>query len=316
MNDPIDAVINIDKPVGHTSMDVVRRVKRLVGQKQVGHGGTLDPQSSGVLPVCLGYASRLMEFVLDSSKEYQGTIKMGVSTDTYDAEGKVLSNCDSSFVTEKSLELVLSELRGKIQQTPPMFSALKHAGQRLYELARQGIEVDRPARQVEIFRLDLTEWKPPFVTIHVECGRGAYIRSLAHDIGQLLGCGAHLVALRRLKTGPFRIEDAVSVDRFEELFRSGLGDSVLYPPDYLLLHLRAIITSSQEEIRLRNGQEIQLEPTTHHAEHLEQCRAYSSDGRLIALVRFDRPLLVWKPFKVFRSRLRSPYAEHEVFTLR
>ena len=240
MNDPIDAVLNIDKPVGHTSMDVVRRVKRLVGQKQVGHGGTLDPQASGLLPVCLGYASRLMEFVLDSSKEYQGTIKLGVSTDTYDAEGEVLANCDSSFVTEESFELVLSKLRGKIQQKPPMFSALKHAGRRLYELARQGVEVDRPDRQVEIFRLDLTEWTPPFVTIHVECGRGVYIRSLAHDIGQLLGCGAHLSALRRLKTGPFHIENAVSIDRFEELFRNGFGDSVLYPPDYLLLHLENV----------------------------------------------------------------------------
>ena len=312
MDDAIDAVLSIDKSVGFTSMDVVRRVKRLLGQRHVGHGGTLDPQASGLLPVCLGYANRLMQFLVDSTKEYHGTILLGVSTDTYDAQGQIVAEHDPSFVTREAAEAALDTLRGTIQQTPPMYSALKHEGRRLYNLARSGVEVERAPREVEIFRLDMAQWTPPQLTLEVECGRGVYIRSLAHDLGQLLGCGAHLVALRRLRTGPFHVDSAISLERFEELCNQGSSESVLYPPDYLVLHLRAVAVSRQEETKLQNGQPVSLSPRTHYAQHLEQCRAYSADGRLIALVQFNRPLRLWQPFKVFRSQAKSPYAEESV----
>ena len=312
MGETRDAVLSIDKSVGLTSMDVVRRVKRLVGQRHVGHGGTLDPQASGLLPVCLGYANRLMQFIVDSAKEYHATVRLGVSTDTYDAQGQVVAEQDPSSVTREAVEAALDMLRGTIQQTPPMFSALKRDGRRLYDLARSGVEVERAPREVEISRLEMVQWAPPQLELEIECGRGTYIRSLAHDLGQQLGCGAHLVALRRLRTGPFHIDDAVSIERFEELFQEGSWQSILYAPDYLVLHLKAISVSRVEETMLQNGQPVSLSPRTHYAQHLEQCRAYTADGRLVALVHFNRSLRLWQPVKVFHSQAKSPYAQEGV----
>ena len=312
MGAPIDAVLSIDKSVGPTSMDVVRRVKRLVGQRHVGHGGTLDPQASGLLPVCLGYANRLMQFLVDSTKEYQGTILLGVSTDTYDAQGQVVTQRDTSFLTREVVEAALAKLRGAIRQIPPMYSALKHEGQRLYKLARSGVELELAPRDVDIFRLEVVQWALPELTLAIECGRGVYIRSLAHDLGELLGCGAHLIGLRRLRTGPFHVKNAVSLEDFEELCNQGSSSRVLYAPDYLVLHLQAVAASREDERRLRNGQPVSLSPRTHYAQHLEQCRAYSTTGRLIALVQFNRPTRLWQPFKVFDSQLESPYAEEGV----
>ncbi len=312
MRETIDGVLSIDKPVGLTSMEVVRRVKRLVGQRHVGHGGTLDPQASGLLPVCLGYANRLMQFLVDSTKEYHATIRLGISTDTYDAQGQVVAEQDPSSVTRQAAEAALDTLRGTIHQTPPMYSALKRDGRRLYDLARSGVQVERAPREVEISRLEMVQWAPPQLDLEIECGRGAYIRSLAHDLGQQLGCGAHLVALRRLRTGPFHVDSAVSLERFEELFHEGSWQSVLYAPDYLVLHLKALSVSPVEETKLQSGQPVSLSPQTHYAPHLEQCRAYTADGRLIALVRFNRSVRLWQPFKVFHSQAKSPYAQEGV----
>ena len=314
MGGAINAVLCIDKSPGVTSMEVVRRIKRLTGQRHVGHGGTLDPQASGVLPVSLGYANRLMQFLVDSTKEYQATLRLGVSTDTYDAEGQVLSQQDPSGVTRQAVEAALASLRGVIYQTPPMFSALKRDGRRLYDLARSGVEVERPPRRVEVLRLELVQWAPPLVTMEIECGRGVYIRSLAHDLGQQLGCGAHLVALRRVRTGQFRLEGAVSLERLQEMVQDGSWGSVLYAPDYLVRHLRAVVVSPQEEERLYRGQGVALTPRTHYAQHLERCRAYGASGRFIALVQFNRPLRLWQPFKVFRSDTASPHSGENLLT--
>ncbi len=307
----INAVLNIDKAHGLTSMDVVRRIKRLTGQKHVGHGGTLDPQATGVLPVCLGHASRLMQFLVDSSKEYHATVLLGVTTDTYDAEGQVTSQQDASGVTREAIEAALAPLRGTIYQTPPMYSALKQNGRRLYHLARSGLEVERAPRKVEVLRLELVEWAPPRLTLEIECSRGFYVRSMAYDLGQQIGCGAHLLALRRLRTGPFRIDDSVSLERLQQMHQDGVWESVLYAPDYLALHLRAVVVSSREEAQLENGQPVALTPRTHYAQHLEQCRAYSADGRFLALVQFNRPLRMWQPFKVFQSETPSPYCQQD-----
>ena len=218
----INGFLVLDKPVGVTSMDVVRRVKLLTGmRKRVGHGGTLDPLASGILPICFGQATRLMEHLINETKGYRMEVRLGISTNTYDAEGEVVEENDPSLVTREQVEEALGSFRGTIQQKPPMHSALKRGGKRLYELARQGVTMELEPRQVEVYSLDLLNFKPPFVTIESQCGRGVYMRSLAHDLGQFLGCGAHTSSLVRLRTGSFNIDDAVTLDEFIQAVEEG-----------------------------------------------------------------------------------------------
>lgn len=302
-----DGFFNIDKPTGMTSMEVVRQVKRLCSQRHVGHGGTLDPEATGVLPICLGQATRLMQFVVDGEKEYVAVIRLGIATDTYDATGQVTEEREFSHVTLDSLTEALDSLRGTIQQTPPMYSALKQQGRRLHELARAGIEVARAPRTVEVSQLDLVHWDSPMVNLSIRCSRGVYIRSLAHDLGQLLGCGAHLAQLRRLRTGPFHVDQAVTLERLREALQDGSWASLLYPPDYALLNRSAVVLRVADERQVLSGQSVALSPRTHYAEHMEMRRAYSADGRFVALVRFNRTLRTWQPFKVFHLATPSLY---------
>ena len=308
----INAVLSIDKVPGPTSMDVVRKIKHLTGQRHVGHGGTLDPQASGVLPICLGYASKLMQFLVDSTKEYTAVVHLGVATDTYDAEGQVTMENNPANVDQEAVEAALVAQRGIIYQTPPMYSALKREGRRLYDLARSGVEVEREPRKVEVSRLEMVNWEFPSLTLEVECSRGVYIRSIAHDLGQTLGCGAHLTALRRTRTGPFHVNSSVTLEQFQELHNDSAWENLLYAPDYMTLHLPAVLVSQREETQLMNGQPISLTPRSHYAQHLQKCRAYTDDGRFIALVQFNRPLLKWQPFKVFLSKVPSPYSTRDV----
>jgi len=184
----VDGILNINKPWGKTSFSIVAIVKRLSGERRVGHAGTLDPTATGVLPICLGQATRITEFLVDATKAYQAQIELGVTTDTYDASGKITQKRDPSEISQSQLESALTSFRGLIQQTPPMYSAVKYQGKRLYELARAGIKVDRESRPAKIYHLELIDWQPPSVTLEVVCGKGTYIRSLAHDLGQILGC--------------------------------------------------------------------------------------------------------------------------------
>ena len=200
----ITGIISISKPLEWTSMEVVRRVKRLTRQKRVGHAGTLDPQATGVLPICFGQATRIMEYLVDSLKVYKAVIRLGVSTDTYDSQGQITATNDPSHVTYEDIEREMEAFRGVFLQVPPMYSALKRDGERLYNLARAGKEVEREPREVEIYKSAITDWRPPDVEVEIECGRGMYVRSLAHDLGAALGCGAHLKELVRLRTGPLQ----------------------------------------------------------------------------------------------------------------
>ena len=302
-----DGFFNLDKPLGMTSMEAVRQVKRLCSQRHVGHGGTLDPEATGVLPICLGQATRLMEFVVDGEKEYVAAVRLGIATDTYDATGQVTAERDFSTVTRDSLDAALDSLRGTIQQTPPMYSALKQQGRRLHELARAGIEVERASRTVEVSRLDLVDWDSPVVNLSIQCSRGVYIRSLAHDLGQLLGCGAHLTQLRRLRTGPFYVDQTVTLERLREALQDGSWPSLLYPPDYAVLNRGAVVLRVADERHVLSGQPVALSPRTHYAEHMEMRRAYSADGRFVALVRFNRTLKMWAPVKVFHLAAPSPH---------
>ncbi|MGL5574039.1 MAG: tRNA pseudouridine(55) synthase TruB [Sarcina sp.] len=212
----MNGVINICKNTGETSFDVVARVRKIAKTKKVGHTGTLDPQASGVLPICIGRATKIIDYIMENKKVYRVSMKLGIVTDTYDLEGKVIREADSSNITEKEVLEIIDTFRGDIMQVPPMFSALKKDGVRLYELARQGIEIEREARPVTIHSLENIKIELPNITMDVSCSKGTYIRSLCYDIGEKLSVGAVMTSLVRIQNGPFMIEEAVNIDDLTE----------------------------------------------------------------------------------------------------
>ena len=296
-------------------MDAVRAVKRLTGQrKRVGHGGTLDPLAEGVLPICMGQATRLMEFLVDGPKEYLMEVRLGAATATYDAEGEITYEGDYSGVTLDDVNRELEEFHGLIDQAPPMYSALKVDGKRLYELARAGVEVEREPRKVEVYRTEVLDFAPPIVTIKVESGRGAYMRSLAHDLGERLGCYAYLDRLVRLKAGPFTSEDGVKMADLES--SEDAAESVtkhLLPVDFALLDMKSVEVSKAAERFLKNGQSINASPQmAATAGYMEKFRAYDTSGRFLAVVVYDKPKNQWKPYKVFQLDSPSIFAPAQV----
>ena len=306
----INGFINLYKPSGITSMEALRQIKRITGQRQkVGHGGTMDPLARGVLPVCFGQATRLMDFVVGGTKQYLMDITLGVSTTTYDAEGEVVQTRDYTGVTTEAVESNLAAFIGNINQTPPMYSAVKVDGQRLYKLARAGIEVDREARPVEIHGIQIMDFDPPKLTLEVECGRGVYMRSLAHDLGEVLGCGGHVADLVRLLCSEFRAEDGITLEQLEVDSQTEAGwQRHLHPIDWVLRNLKTISVGQHAEDFLRHGQSITLGKTEPQAGYLEHFRVYNASGQFLALVRFDRAANSWRPVKVFQSELASPLA--------
>ena len=307
---PINGFLNLYKEPGPTSMDAVRQLKRLTGQrKRVGHGGTLDPIAEGVLPICFGQATRLMEYVTDSARAYRMNVHLGVTTTTYDGEGEVVKTADPSHIDRDAIDRALEPFRGEFEQTPPMYSALKVGGKRLYELARAGVEVERKPRKVSISRMEIVEADLPSLVIDVNCGRGAYMRSLAHDLGEALGCGAYLEGLIRLRSGPFLVEDSVRLEAVQESADEDGWRRYLMAPDFVLLHLKSVTVGEAAERYLRNGHPVRLPPhLSVYAGYLERFRAYSEDGRFLAVVRYERSRNEWLPNKVFAVDSPSPYA--------
>jgi tRNA pseudouridine55 synthase len=295
----VDGIFNIVKPAGITSMDVVRRIKRASRQKRVGHAGTLDPIATGVLLVCLGQATRMMEYLIDGTKEYRGEIELGVNTDTYDAVGVVTRRREASSVTREGLDRALGSFTGNIGQVPPMYSALKQQGKRLYELARSGIEVERLARRVQVQSISVSDWSPPVVTVDVVCGRGFYMRSLAHDLGEVLGCGGNLKSLVRLGSGPFRADRAIALDEAEQKLADGTWRDALYAPDSAVGYMRAVIVGERLEAMIRHGQPVPEGIRIPSSRPDERCRAYALDGRFLAVLSFNAPLRQWQPERVF-----------------
>jgi len=302
----VNGILNINKPWGKTSFSVVAMVKRLAGEQRVGHAGTLDPAATGVLPVCLGQATRVIEFLLEANKVYRAQIELGVATDTYDASGNITYQGDPSGISQEQLESALTSFCGLIQQTPPMYSAVKHHGKPLYQLARAGINVERRSRPTKIYHLELIDWQPPVVTIEVVCGKGTYIRSLAHDLGQALGCGANLKSLVRLRCGFFDIKDAVSVLQLEDAFRYGYWQHLVYPIDIVLLHWTAMVVNDATARTIRNGCPLVLENGGYPEQHSlasssfdNHCRVYTADGCFLAVLRFNSETRHWQPEKVF-----------------
>ena len=291
-------------------MEALRRIKRIVGQRQkVGHGGTMDPLARGVLPICLGQATRLMDYVIGGRKRYLITVRLGETTTTYDAEGELVRTGDPSGLTQEMVESTLPSFTGQIHQTPPMYSAIKVKGQRLYKLARAGIEVPREARSVEVHSITIINFALPDLVLEVESGKGVYMRSLAHDLGETLGCGAHVAELERLSCGRFLAQEAVTPEQLEEAAAGPEGwDRYLYHVDWILRDLKSISVGPQAERILRHGQAINLGRPVVDAGYLEAFRAYSTDGRFLAVVRFDRATQEWKPDKVFQIEHPSPFA--------
>lgn len=294
----VNGIFNVLKPPGQTSFDVVSRIRRLSGEPRVGHTGTLDPDATGVLVVCLGQGTRVIEFLSKAGKTYRAEIELGVSTDSHDAAGAVVETRDPGYVTEDQVRRVLLSFCGTVDQIPPMYSALKHRGKRLYELAREGIEVARKPRKVQISRLELLAWEPPIITMEVECGAGTYIRALARDVGQNLGCGAHLKKLTRLKSEPFDIDDAVPLVVLEEAFSQGWWPSLLYSIDEVLLGWKAVIIGAEEEALVRQGRSLELAVAVDSSGD-SMCRAYSQEGHLVAVLSRQEENL-WHPHKVFQ----------------
>lgn len=251
-----NGVLNVLKPPGMTSHDVVDEVRRLFGLRRVGHAGTLDPGAAGVLPVCLGRATRISEYLLGSDKEYRALLALGASTDTHDAQGTLLAEHDASTVTREALEEVLDQFRGTIRQVPPMVSAARHLGQRLYELAREGVDVDRPSRAVTVYRLELVGWWPgrrARAVLDLACSKGTYVRTLCHDIGAALGVGGYLHFLVRTRHGPFSQEGAVTLEELTASVREGEPTRHLLPPARALDFLPALELRPEEAERVRNG---------------------------------------------------------------
>ncbi len=286
--------IVIDKPLGATSFSMVSLVRRLTGVRRVGHAGTLDPLATGVLPVAVGQAARLIEYMDDAPKVYEAVVCLGTTTDTYDAEGTVTAVRDASAILRRDVEIALSAFIGDIAQTPPMFSAIKVAGKPLYRYAREGATDVRPApRIVRIDRIDLGSYDRGQATLVVTCGKGTYIRSLAHDLGQRLGCGAHLAALRRTSSGGFTTVDARTPEVIASLAAATrLGDAIL-APDRAVERRPAVIVGEAHALDLRQGRDIDLVTRAHPA----ICRAYDVEGAFVGVVASGERG-IWHPAKV------------------
>lgn len=291
----MNGFLNIHKPAGLTSHDVVARVRRLVGRGvKVGHAGTLDPAATGVLPVALGRATRLIEYLADARKGYRALVLLGVTTTTDDAAGEVLEQRPVPPLDVATLEAALEPFRGAIMQVPPMYSALHHEGQRLYDLARAGKTVERAPRPVTIDRLEITtlrlDAEPPEIGIEIACSKGTYIRALARDLGAALGCGAHLAALERTFVGSFTLEQATPLVVLEA--NPALLTQVLLPSETAVADWPQVTLDEREHQRVRNGL-----PLTLTGVPGDQARAHAADGVLVALLR--RVGAEWRPDKVF-----------------
>ena len=256
----IDGIVLLDKPLGMTSNAALQKVKRLFNANKAGHTGSLDPLASGLLPICLGEATKVSSYLLDSNKAYVGTCKLGVRTSTADAEGDVLEQRPVGEYSEAQINAVLAKFTGSIEQIPPMHSAIKQGGQPLYKLAHQGIEVERQPRTIHIYELRQTRFAGDELDIEMRCSKGTYVRTLAEEIGRELGCGAHLCALRRTQVGPFTLETAVTLESLEQLATEGFEalDSHILPIEQALADWPEVQLTENSAFYLCRGQPIQV----------------------------------------------------------
>ncbi len=252
----VNGILVLDKPAGISSNAALQQVKRLYQAQKAGHTGSLDPLATGMLPICFGIATRLSAYLLDADKHYQVRIKLGQTTTTGDAEGDILQSRPTDGVGEAEIAAMLPQFQGVISQLPPMYSALKHKGQRLYELARQGIEVEREPREITVHNLQLGVVEGDEFEIQVACSKGTYVRTLAEDMGEALGCGAHVIGLRRTGVGPYVEMPMYAMDQLQEAAEAQTLDSLLLPPDSALNDWPAVYLSNDLTYYLKQGQPV------------------------------------------------------------
>lgn len=296
----ISGVLVVDKPVGMTSHDVVQAIRNGTGLRRAGHTGTLDPRASGVLVVLVGPAVRLSEFVSASDKRYQAIIRLGSTTDTFDADGKITQPAQPVNLTEQQFEKVLATFVGEIEQTPPPYSAVKVQGRKAYEMARQGEAVELAPRKITVHHLEVLEWAPPEVVIDVHCSSGTYVRSLANDLGASLGCGAYLVGLRRTKSGRFSLREATPLRKLQEAFHAGNWYQYLIPAAEALAEWPVIELSPDDVENVRHGHRVKAGPDAKSG----SVRGVSTQGELVALMELvtgETGEPEWQPKKVFFS---------------
>ena len=297
----IHGVVNINKEKGYTSHDVVAKLRGIVGQKKIGHTGTLDPDATGVLPVCFGKATKLCDMLTDKDKTYETVMLLGKTTDTQDISGTVLSEASISDIDETMVTKCIGEFVGDYLQMPPMYSALKVNGKKLYELARQGIEVERKKRPVVIHEIHILEIDLPRVRIEVSCSKGTYIRTLCHDIGQKLGCGACMEELTRTRVGRFELADSFTLQQVEEMKESGRLEEIIVPIDAMFSEYEAVTIKKEFAAFAYNGN---LFMPKHICEKItltdgKQVRVYDEEGTFIAIYAFQKEKWMFQIVKMF-----------------
>lgn len=293
----IDGIFNINKPRGLTSHDVVAIIRKHLKQKRVGHAGTLDPLARGVLPICVGQATRVAEYVSESGKGYQADIKFGTATDTYDAEGTITATASTTHLTLNLIEEALEQFRGLQTQYPPLYSAIKIEGQPAYKRARAGERIVLEPRHIAIYSLEILEWIPPQLKLAIECSKGTYIRSLAHDLGAQIGCYAYLEALARTHSGPFRLSESITLEQFADAVATNSIQHYLFPLDKALEQYPTITLDVETAERVKHGNAF----NNLRANNSGLARVYDSNGAFVAIAEWDKEQQAWQPKKVFAS---------------
>ena len=296
-------IINVYKEQGYTSFDVVAKLRGIFGQKKIGHTGTLDPDAEGVLPVCLGKATKVCDMLTDRDKEYQAVMLLGMDTDTQDVSGTVLARGSLDGITEERISRGIQSFVGEISQIPPMYSALKVNGKKLYELARAGREVERKPRPVQISAITILKTELPEITFRVECSKGTYIRTLCHDIGQKLGCGGTMKSLKRTRVGRFRVEEARTLGELESLAKEDRLEEVLIPVEELFSDSPRLIVKPEFERLVRNGNELYPDQVilNQDGDGMENFRVCGTDGTFYGLYAFfsEGKTGKYRPVKMF-----------------
>ena len=293
----MDGIFNINKPTGMTSHDVVAIIRKHLKQKRVGHAGTLDPLASGVLPICVGQATRVAEYLSESGKAYRADINFGTATDTYDAEGTITATASTADLTLNMIEETLEQFRGPQMQYPPRYSAIKIQGQPAYKRARAGEAIVLEPRPIVIYSLEIRDWIPPRLTLAIECSKGTYIRSLAHNLGMQLGCFAYLEALVRTRSGLFTLSDSITLEQLADAVETNSIQHYSFPLDKALEQYPAIELDAETVERIKHGNTF----NNTLANNSGLARVYDTNGAFIAIAEWNEKQLAWQPKKVFAS---------------
>ena len=293
----MDGIFIINKPVGMTSHDVVAIIRKHLKLKRVGHTGTLDPLANGVLPICIGQATRVAEYLSESGKAYQAHINFGTATDTYDSEGTTTAIASTADLTLNIIEEALKQFRGSQMQYPPLYSAIKIQGQPAYKRARAGETIVLEPRPIVIYALEILEWIPPRLTLAIECSKGTYIRALAHDLGIRIGCYAYLETLVRTRSGPFTLSDSIRLEQFADAVETNSIQDYSFPFDKALVQYPAIKLDAETVERVRHGNTFN-NPIGNNS---GLARVYDGNGAFIAIAAWDEEQQAWQPKKVFTS---------------